>query len=557
MFRNLFLLLIFSFFVSIASFAGNAEPAEKCFVSTDRDVYVAGDFVYFSVNILNKENKISDYVYVSLIRNNSIIFKGCLKVDNYNANGSFYITDTLTSGVYQLISYTNCMRNYGTSALAIKDIIIANRFDNEYKDIFNLGKISSSDSSLVNGNTARNDNIPVVDIKLNKALFAPREKVSYSIILPEELRKSKFSVSVRQKSPVSIIHNELLNNENNNDRCFFLPEKDGLVLQGTLKMVNQGNIADKIVFMSCKDSVANLQYTNTNAEGNFSFFLNPYYIGKTVVLKVQGEENFEIATDSKYDVLLTGIDKLMISGDLSSFLDFSQKCMTIQRSYNQTFRREVLNNYHFEKYRPSVYLKDCETVKPADYMYLPDFREISRELLPFYRIREKNDDFVGSIFDEENMYFSVPYLFLDGVLLEHVRQIMYLDSKKINKIQTIHNSRFIGNLNLPGILSIYTNSSEIENVKWKYPIRKITIDSIMSGSIFQTPEIISYPRNIPVYLQLLSWEPNVTSGTGNPIEKSFYTSDCTGTFEIVITGITDKGKGFNLSKTFQVSQLRN
>ena len=127
-------------------------------------------------------------------------------------------------------------------------------------------------------------------------------------------------------------------------------------------------------------------------------------------------------------------------------------------------------------WRPEVYSKEGEVIRPADFMYLKDFKEISRELLIHYKIREKKDDFVGSLIDINQKEYSIPYIFMDGILLEHVRQIIPLDSRKIKTIVTIPNARYLGNLNLPGVLDITTNSAEIERVQWRSPVAILHVE---------------------------------------------------------------------------------
>jgi len=557
MLKKIILILILAFYLVLSSWAKSSLPDEQAWVTTDRDVYIAGDWVYFSIKLLNKKT-VSDFVYISLNKNNTIIFSGCIKVSIDNAYGSFYLTDTLSTGIYKLVVYTNRMRNFGTECYATKKIIVANRFDDEFSNLITNTPVYNNDTSLNSKPDILPDRYIKSGILLQKDTFSRREKVNFTVQLPKGIKVSNVSITVRKKAPVelpteksSVLENFVAN------PCKYLPEHKGFILQGSIKDADSSPANGKLVFLSCEDSIANLQYTTSEINGDFKFFLNPYYFGKIVVLKVLGKQNYSIITDSKYNYKYSDDNTFEIKGDLMNYLGNSQKFLNIQRSYNQIYRKELQNTDYKYFYRPAAFLKESIKVNPSDYLYLPDFREISRELLPYLKIRDKNGDFAAFIYDADQRDFSIPYIFLDGVLLEHIRQIMYLDSKKIKEIVTVSNNRYIGDLNLPGILSITSNTSEIKNVKWDYPIAKVLTDSPMPYSVYTVPDIKNIPRNIPFYLQLLLWKPDVKIENGNSSDMSFFTSDCTGTFEIVVSGISSEGNNFECRKIFDISALSN
>ena len=124
----LFLLVQFCLFILL--FSTERADAENIVISTDREVYIAGDRLWLSLRLINNTGKASDYAYITLSNTSgSRIFNGCLKVNNNRTSGSIYLPDTLTSGMYRLVSYSNCMRNEGGLFYASKNILVVNRFD--------------------------------------------------------------------------------------------------------------------------------------------------------------------------------------------------------------------------------------------------------------------------------------------------------------------------------------------------------------------------------------------------------------------------------------------
>jgi len=243
---------------------------------------------------------------------------------------------------------------------------------------------------------------------------------------------------------------------------------------------------------------------------------------------------------------------MSISGNLPGFLENSQKFLTISKSYGQEYPEEKVNPHIEKGYRPSVYESEPQVVFPSDFIPLPDFMEISRELLPLLKTRFHNNTYKASLLGLDLNSFMETFIFVDGVLIEDVNQIISFDSGKIRKIELMPYHRFLGDLHIPGVLSINTVNHETGNLKWEQPVVKIPADSIMHLSTFSPPDSLSIPFNIPDFRQLLFWEPMPDwTGNGNR-EFETRTSDCTGTFEIVVTCCNENGNRTEWRKEFTV-----
>jgi hypothetical protein len=538
------LLMLFLLFPSGVS-------GENIVIATDREMYIAGDRLYFSLQLTGFSGNPSDYGYITLSGSSGkIISKGCLKFDKTRTNGSVYLTDTLVTGIYQLVSYTNCMRNTGTSSFARKNILIVNRFDKNYSGFFQNASIDNRDSS-----SGIPVNYPQPAISLEKSICHPRENISFRVTIPETWTPKTFSLSVRQKAPVSCVSPDASDKSDSQETpCYYLPEKSGIVLQGILLDENKAPVINGPVFLTCVDSTANLQYAVTGPGGLFRFFLNPYYFGKTIMIKSDNTFKGSIETDDKYITVASSLNNsLLISGDVNKFVENSQKYLTIQKSYRNDFLKE--EKWFKEKgYRPLVFDVASQVVYPSDYVYLPNFMEISREILPLMKTRETRDGYVGSIINLNQKEYTDLFIFVDGILLEDVNQIISFDSKMIRKIETIPNVRFVGKFSIPSILSITTATREIYKLPWKYPVAKLQTDSMMVHASYVPPVAGSIPRHLPDYRQLLLWKPSLDFGKENTITLETSTSDCTGEFEIVITCPGENGKTLEFKRNFYVNR---
>lgn len=102
---------------------------EKLFVNSDRNIYAAGDTIWFSSWLLNADNfspeQFEKILYVDIIDNNgSIISQNLFTIDQGRCLGQIALDQELSNGHYQLLAYTNYMKNQGIEFLFKKTIVI-------------------------------------------------------------------------------------------------------------------------------------------------------------------------------------------------------------------------------------------------------------------------------------------------------------------------------------------------------------------------------------------------------------------------------------------------
>ncbi len=92
------------------------SPEEKVYISTDKEVYVQNDTLWFSAFLLDAQthvaSKLSTVVYVDLLApSKKVIASLTLDMKGAVGKGSFLLADSLLDGAYTLRAYSNYMRN--------------------------------------------------------------------------------------------------------------------------------------------------------------------------------------------------------------------------------------------------------------------------------------------------------------------------------------------------------------------------------------------------------------------------------------------------------------
>jgi hypothetical protein len=104
---------------------------EKLFVHTDKDVYTAGELVWFKLydvdGIKNRPLGIGKVAYVELLDpNQNAMLQSKIALSDGSGNGSLYLPVALNTGNYTIRAYTSWMKNFGADYFFAKRLTIVN-----------------------------------------------------------------------------------------------------------------------------------------------------------------------------------------------------------------------------------------------------------------------------------------------------------------------------------------------------------------------------------------------------------------------------------------------
>lgn len=544
----------------------SGRNSEKAFIHTDRNIYIAGENIFFKLYIINEStNKLSEISRIAylMLRNksNEPIVKFRLKVEEGTSYGSIFLPDTLSSGPYLLTVFTNWMRNSDEESYFNKEIFIANRFDTELSAIsrFSGSTHQSKDSILacLKGNISLNV-IP------DKTEYKKRSKISLTLKFPDNAYRLMANISISVFEEVPGMDNSRFG-ENylslktdssqyarhpGHENWKFLPEVKGEIIQG--KITDQAThkaLTNTCVFLSAKDSVVNLQYNFTDTNGLFRFLLNDYYDRKDLIFSVKSNpvtNKIKIEPEDKFK-LKHSFSPLVYQEnlDLKEYILKSQDIVTIQKIYQMAYSLDLKKPFISNIICPKIYFKSSYIVKPGDFMPLNDLLDMSREIIPpQLKIRKHEGKYYANMADENQHKYleQEPAIFLDGILINDINQIINFGSDKIKRLELVCARFNYGELILPGILAVFSKKPEIANMQ-AFPVSlHFQLEAYHPYSVFSSPTYTGESSDHkPDFRQLLYWNPYIEISNEQIQIPEFYASDHSGNYLISIEGISSDG----------------
>ncbi len=565
-----------------ASDGSSGSLPEKIFLQTDREVYIAGESLFYKIDLADTSGLSGQLVYL-VLRNtrNRVIEHALVRVRSGKAWGNIYLPDTLSTGRYQVVAYTNVMRNYGPECFAAKDIFIANRFD---KDLKGVGRYTGGKTDRAPGDILPAEkNIPERTVRelmvtTGKKQYGNREKITLRInYLPADNDTLvSVSVSVAEAPSRLPVETGRAEEKGRNDRYDaggddrrkdtghepYLPEYDGFILRGKV-MGDDGKAApDVYVMLSVPDSLVNMDYAVTDSTGMFRFLLNDFYFGKKIILtpgELSPTGRYKIVIEDKFEIPQPCPPvPFSFPPGIREYLFRCQDIVGIQKIYGQNFVLAGKKRDEKKGVRSLVYSRPSLTVLPEDYTFLKDLPEISKEIIPFLRIRKKNERYEIRVLNVPKQIFfkENAAMFLDGVPVDDFRQLLPLNSGQVKRIEVVGKQWFYGDIRFPGILAVFTRNQAIGSYHFSPGVRVVEMENLAGPSAMIQPRYdASYTENasFPDLRQVLCWIPDLVLSKGGKKEISFFSSDLSGSYIVKVTGVTQKGNSIVTTTRFVVN----
>jgi hypothetical protein len=368
---NYFLFVLFS----LSFFFGNSQesnndylfdsyktysqlPREIAYLHLNKSIYIKGECIGFSAYVLDKNTKktssLTTNLYCTVVdKNNVIIKKQLIKVNNGYAIGTFDVNEDFSSGEYTVMAYTNWMKNFDEQNIFAETIKI----------------IDPETDNIIKSNTIEN----VID-----AQFLPEGGhlvVDIQNTLGVIIKNAEgFGVSKAQ--------GEILDNEGNVVTTFktnslgigrmLITPKKGQTYNAKIEHLNKeftSNITDiksKGIALSLTDLGKNVAIKLSTNESTLSSIKNELYKlvvhnGNDIKVIEFGFENLEVLKLIKKQDLNPGINIFTVfnkkNKPLLERLYFNHESVNITTVNEPTFSRDfdsLVINFSVKQFNPNM-----------------------------------------------------------------------------------------------------------------------------------------------------------------------------------------------------------
>ncbi len=541
------LLLFIMVFVSLQTYSQNIEKQEQLTLFTDRDFCISGDTLWFKVWLPNSMQQNGNVVRVQLYgKNNNLISSVIKMAKNSWAEGFINVPDSLSTGQYFVTAFINSQRNLSEIPIKSKSLLVYNRFEERVSEI-----------EIVKAETFENDIVDNGGIKLetDKEKYQIRDKVTVNFDFEIDFKNVIVKASIVDPLAKEVSKNYKFNLKSSNILIPDFKEQNGFLISGRVVDANRNPQPGVLVILSITDEPPHFDYYLSGKEGDFHFFLKNAVGNTDIVLQAisNGNNEFFIEKELNYLEIKSEIisQTKVLSYNQSEFISLLIKGNFIGKLFNpinleqpdffEMPARFIMPFYGLPSYR----------VLPKEFIELPDFNEISKELLKGVQYRNRNGNItIRMVNDSENSFFyTEPLRLLNGIPIFKNSLFSNLKSEDISYIDITRKERIFGDLSFKGILAVSlfdkSNSWMAEQANiFQFNINCLQPDNDTEYSLRHETDI-----NTPDLRQIYCWKV-LEKDSINEIE--FFLSDLKGEVEISLEGITTNDVVFRVTKTIVV-----
>lgn len=552
-----------------------AEVRESVYLSTDRDLYIAGEDILFSVEYFINGSKqplqLSNIVYVELISasDNKPVVQKKYKLVNLNASGRLQIPSDVASGNFMVTAYTQYQRNFSNTNFSYHFITVLNPENNSsigFEEPGDSLQKQNPDPAFIPA-----ENVESIAIQTEKEQYKPRETVKSKITYKSNQTDNPVFISVSvtragtQKEDHGFLPSFYSVRGNKagisqyDPNLGFIPEVRDVSISGILRNKETLEpVSGHPVYISVIFNNPQLHVKKTNTNGAFIFSLNNVTGINDVFLCPEKFPNDE----NKYEILINNSfsNDYVNFGNVRPFVNSADMELIREVYENAQIRKQFCGNLHADTIRrEKSSLFNISTNKTttmlSDFVSLKSMEELFTEIVYNVKFKKSRGQYSFTVFDRNGNVFSEnPLLLLDKIPIFNPNVIMELDVSQIEKVEVINRTYLLGENTFQGVVMLSTNNNNIAGISLpesgifvEYQTIEPAFDLAASFCNCNPEE-----ERIPDFRTTLYWNPHIEL-TGEGAEIVFDTSDATGIYNIVAKGFTKDGKSFYSKKQIKVA----
>lgn len=533
---------------------------ERILLHTDRQVYASSEIIWFKVFTLeantNRPSSFSKIAYLELLNQQGLaISRAKVLLKNGLGSGSMELPETLNSGQYHLVAYTQGMRNQGEAAFGKQALfllqpgqaIVRAATDSPTKQkVFNpiqAPTVITEKDALSIAITTPQSTYPQrttasIEITTRDANGqAVPAQVSMSVVLKAPEMASLFQASssmteVKQTIPISSFK--------------FIPENKAMRLEG--KVINQQSgqgEANVDVFLAFPGSRSLVYTAVTNQNGQFSYLLPELFGLKQVVLQIGYKDEIPLAIELEepfHEMQNLEKDIVVLPKKWEAFANSILVNAQISQGYTAFAQPPVFSTDDL--------FADVSFFGEPDFQYnLDDFTrfplpEFFYEIVPKVRVLGKfGEESLTVVSERESFPEAIPPLLLvDGVPVFDERTFLKINNKLIESTEIVTSPIWLNPGVFHGIIQLTSFDRDARCFSLPETALRRSFLTLLPQQEFHIPDYQTQAENtLPDFRSTLYWNPTIQTDASGKATIQFFTSDRLGTYEIRVEGLSENG----------------
>ena len=539
---------------------GAAVPVERIYVSTDREVYVAGDAVWCSLTCLDENGRFSNesaVSYLELVSAAGTVCTAKIGLLEGRGAGSFRIPVTAPTGTYRLVAYTAVNAGEegapwmaGSRLLTVFNTTSAARVPDGVEILDETAYESLSQPEAA----------PQGALQLSARTRLPKGAAA-ALVLSNGGSRASVSLSVRHEDDLRPAAQE------NSPESFLkaLPadvrlrpganpvtEYDGEIVTARLLGARVESDYTEATLSTAGDP-ASLYIGRADGTDIIRYYTSNIYGNREIVSEVSQLDRKEgyIDFESPFIHPEAGtLPKLLLSPVQRQDLVSRKAALRAEKN----LRIDTLTTFMTRRKDLLLESVDHRRYHLDDYNRFPSVREVLVEIIPELSLRRVKDvwklqlvvsDAVQSRFDRTGSILVM----MDGVVLSDLDLLLDFDAMLLEDVDLYLQSFVCGKVVYHGLVNFITKKNYVTALHFPANVRVVDFQGVAYP--------VAYNGAVPEgegqdLRQLLYWHPVLNLDAGSDYRIEIHTPGYAGRFKAVAEGFTEDGKPVYQEFAFEV-----
>lgn len=537
------MICIFALVLTALLASGQNHLSERVYISTDKDVYVSGDDMFFSAFCLDAStgalSRASAVAYLEICSPEGPVQTTKVALKDGRGAGVISLKNTIPTGNYLLAAYTaQCFNEEGYDfESGSKQISIINPFttersssgvellDDEEYDTLVSPELPAAGTIGVSADGAvriinPSDKPVTLSVSVSHADGIRSDNGSNAVTFKQGVRKGSSFMNVREL------------------------EYDGEIVSAHLVGLPTEDIKDihgKETFFSVPGRLSDCFSSSVGEDGSTKFYTRNIYGNVDAVLEVDLDgRDGHLELDSPFkNIKASGLKPLPLSKSLEDRI--------LQRSVSmQVLKAESADSLYYLLPVPMDPLFGDDGVEYIldDYTRFPLMEELFIEFIQEVRVRRQNGSrallvYLKDTFRPATTYSSLPVLaLLDGVpVVDHEKLLAY-DPLLVEKIIVYPHTYKFGNWMFGGVVNFVTYKRNLPSFEFGPTTRIVDFQGVSFPVASYLPSCGEGGSDLR---ETILWHPMVEIGPGESRILNLTLPSYEGNFDVVVEGFDSEG----------------